>query len=325
MREKTIVTTGKNFQGRIMKESVPVALVAVLLFSLSSLTGISRVLVERPDIFMRWKIGEIVIVLLFLFITTLLFCRRCYRELERTYKEIDSAEKIKDEFISNLRHELKTPLIPIKGYSELLQDENLGSINEKQRDALQKILGSCEKLMHRIDSLIFMSIANSGDIDYSFMLLRVEDILMNVLSELGPEAKKKEQLLENDIAKGLPFVYGDKTYLKEVFMQVLDNAIKFTPVEGNIRISVYEGHKSLHIKVTDNGIGIPEKSMEKVFDRFYQADGSKARKYNGNGLGLYVARSIITAHHGNIWIESIEGTGTTVHIILPEPDIYKQD
>lgn len=323
MKEKTINTRKEILQERAVKDAIVIGLMASLLFIVTSLAGTSQMFIKEADLFIRWKIGEMLTIYAFLFIAALVFSWRRYRELKITYNELDSVEKMKEEFISNLRHELKTPLIPIKGYSELIHEESLGSINEKQKDALYKILDSCEKLLHRIDSLIFVSIASSGDIDYSFTHLRIEDIIDNAVSELRPEINRKGHLIEKNIGKSLPFVYGDRTYLREVFVQVLDNAIKFTSNKETIRVSAYEGHKSVHIKITDNGSGIPEKDLEKIFERFYQADGSNTRKYNGNGLGLYIAKSIITAHNGDIWIESIERNGTTVHIRLPEPDIDK--
>ncbi|MDW7730911.1 MAG: HAMP domain-containing sensor histidine kinase [Methanolobus sp.] len=323
MREKTISTRKEILQERVARDAIVIGVITILLFIVTSLAGISRMFTEEADLFIRWRIGEILITFSFLFLAALVFSLRRYLELKSTYNELDSVERMKEEFISNLRHELKTPLIPVKGYSELIYEESLGSINEKQKDAMHKILDSCEKLLHRIDSLIFMSIASSGNIDYSFTHLRVEDVIDSTISELRPEMDKKEQTIEKDMQKGLPLVYGDRAYLKEVFVQVLDNASKFSPEKSTIQISAYEGYKSLHFKITDKGIGISENELENIFERFYQADGSKTRKYNGNGLGLYVARSIITAHHGNIWVESIERAGTTVHIRLPEPDICK--
>ncbi|KXS45175.1 MAG: PAS/PAC sensor signal transduction histidine kinase [Methanolobus sp. T82-4] len=324
MKGKTLTFKKQTLQEKVSRDAILVVVIGMFLFFVSSLAGISRILIEEPDLFVRFRIGELSIILMFLLIISLIFSRRRYLELRDSYDNFDSVERMKDEFISNLRHELKTPLIPIKGYSELMHEEDLGCINEKQKDALCKILDSCERLLHRIDSLIFMSIASSGDIEYSFSHLRLEDVIDGAISSLNPEISRKQQLIEKDIEKELPFIYGDRAYLKEVFVQILDNAIKFSPEQSSIQICAYEGYKSLHVKITDKGSGIPEEEIENVFERFYQTDGSITRKYNGNGLGLYVARSIVKAHHGNIWIESEEGKGTTVHVKLPETDMNFQ-
>jgi signal transduction histidine kinase len=122
-------------------------------------------------------------------------------------------------------------------------------------------------------------------------------------------------------------VYGNCEFLKYLFVYILDNAIKFSSKDAEVSIVATEDEKNVHIKITDHGIGIPEACMDRIFDRFYQVDGSATRIYGGNGLGLYLAKNIIELHSGTIEVESKEGTGTTVHVSLPlfDPEIHETE
>ena len=110
---------------------------------------------------------------------------------------------------------------------------------------------------------------------------------------------------------------GDVEYLPYLFRSIIDNAVKFSPSESEILIRAYEDEGNIHVSVTDSGIGIPEHEIKNIFERFYQIDGSKSRKYGGSGMGLYVSKTIAEIHHGKIWVESTEGSGTTVHVMFP--------
>lgn len=123
--------------------------------------------------------------------------------------------------------------------------------------------------------------------------------------------------ITTDIPDELPKVSGDVDKLTEVMINLIDNAIKFTPVGGKITIAACEEPENIHITVKDTGVGIPNDVISKLFDRFYQVDASTTRRYGGTGFGLHIAKSIIEMHDGQIWVESEEGYGTTFHILLP--------
>ncbi|MEZ5334629.1 MAG: PAS domain-containing sensor histidine kinase [Methanolobus sp.] len=240
-------------------------------------------------------------------------------ELSRANEELKSLDKMKDEFISNLRHELKTPLIPIKGYSELMYEGALGELNQKQKDAVEKMMLSSERLRRLIDSLLYVSITEGGNVEYTFVPLRVSEIIDSALHDRSPEIKSKKQEVEISIADNIPLINGDLNYLEEVFINILDNSIKFTHEKGKIEISaVLQDDHNIHIQIKDDGIGISENELPEIFNRFHQVDGSSTRKYGGNGLGLYICKKIIEAHKGSIWAESTKGEGTTIHILMPE-------
>ncbi|WP_407354753.1 PAS domain S-box protein [Methanolobus sp. WCC5] len=239
-------------------------------------------------------------------------------DLAKANEELKSLDRMKDEFLSNLRHELKTPLIPIKGYSELMYEGALGELNQKQKDAMEKVMLSSERLRRLIDSLLYVSITEGGNVEYTFVPLRISEVIDSALHDRSPEITSKAHVIEKSIPADIPLIKGDLDYLEEVFINIIDNAVKFTPQGGKISISArLQEDKKIYISISDTGIGIPGENLSQVFNRFYQADGSSTRKYGGNGLGLYICRKIIQAHKGEIWAESKDGSGTTIHVLLP--------
>ena len=239
-------------------------------------------------------------------------------DLAKANTDLKSLDRMKDEFISNLRHELKTPLIPIRGYSELMFDGALGELNERQKDAMEKVMLSSERLKRLIDSLLYVSITEGGNVDYTFVPIRVTEVIESAIFDRSPELISKGHVIEKDLPRDIPLIEGDLDYLMDVFVNLFDNAIKFTPSgRGVIRVSAALEDDNIHIRITDNGIGIKEADLPNIFNRFYQVDGSSTRKYGGNGLGLYICKKIVEAHKGSIWLESIEKKGTTIHVSLP--------
>jgi PAS domain S-box-containing protein len=239
-------------------------------------------------------------------------------DLAKANEELTSLDRMKDEFISNLRHELKTPLIPIKGYSELMYEGALGELTQKQKDAVEKMMLSSERLKRLIDSLLYVSITEGGNVEYTFVPLRICEVIDSALHDRSPEITSKGHTIEKTIPCDTPLVSGDLDYLEEVFVNIIDNSVKFMRDGGKIKISgTLQDDKKIHIKIADEGIGISEENLPKIFNRFYQVDGSSTRKYGGNGLGLYICKKIIEAHNGDIWADSEEGSGTTIHVVLP--------
>jgi hypothetical protein len=244
-------------------------------------------------------------------------------ELAMANEELKSLDRIKDEFLSNVSHELNTPIVSIKGYSSLVYDESLGVINDKQRDALEVVLRNTQRLISVVNSLLYISMVQAESIEYNFEDVLIPDIIGNVADEMMPQIRKKGLYLKKRVHDDLPLVKGDREKLAILFTNLLDNAIKFTDSGGQVLIEVEKGkqekkeERTIHIRITDTGIGIPEEFIPKLFQRFYQIDASTRRKYGGNGLGLYISKSIVDAHEGQIWVESEKDVGTTVHVRLP--------
>ncbi len=238
-------------------------------------------------------------------------------ELAKAYEELKSMDKMKDEFLSNLSHELKTPLISIKGYSELLDEGVLGSLNEKQKKAMGAIVRNSARLKRLIDSLLFLNIVNAGKAKYKFDPVSLKELVDQALYSLDSQIKQSRINVECHVSSCEPMIRADQDYMPQVLLHIIENSIKFTAAGGSLFINVKREEGRLHMQVKDTGIGISQAQLGEIFKKFYQIDGSMTRRYGGTGLGLYICKTIIDAHGGQIWIESEEHVGTTVHITFP--------
>ncbi len=239
-----------------------------------------------------------------------------YEKLEAAYEELKSLDRMKSEFLSNVSHELKTPLVSIRGYSELLHDEKLGLIKDEQKKSLEAIIRNADRLTRLINSILFISKMQAEKLEFKFQPVDMDEIIKTCVDDAKSMMDTKQIIFEKDIPK-ISKVNGEKDRFTEVISNLLDNAIKFTPTGGKISIKALDEGEFVHFVVTDNGIGIPLEIIPKLFSRFYQADASASRKYGGTGLGLYITKNIVDAFRGKIWIESEVGKGTKVHVLLP--------
>ncbi len=238
-------------------------------------------------------------------------------ELLEVNKELKSLDLMKDDFLSNVSHEFKTPLTSIQGYSQLVADQTLGSVNDQQKKAVGTIIRNAERLRRLVDSLLYLSRSQSGKLNYSFEVIKLNDIINSSIQDLALQAEGKDIILVNDISDDLPSIQADRDKMTDVFVNLIDNAIKFTPKGGRVIISAYLSEDFIYVEVEDTGIGIPEDKIPKLFERFYQVDSSVRRRYGGTGLGLYICKKIVLDHNGGIYVTSKEGKGTKVHILLP--------
>lgn len=243
--------------------------------------------------------------------------RKYAEELARKNSELESLDLLKDEFLSNITHELKTPLISIKGYSDLLSEGQLGPLNESQIKGLNSIIKGSERLQRLVDSILCLQDVYSGNVEYDADVICLKDLIEKVLYGMNLTIDGRSSSIELDMPEYLPLFSGNYVYIEQVFYHILDNALKFTSKSDTIRISAEVEAKDIHVIVGDSGIGISKEKLPHIFTRFYQADGSLSRRYGGNGIGLHLCKSIIEAHGGKIWAESEEGTGTKIHIKLP--------
>ncbi len=239
------------------------------------------------------------------------------KELSKVNEELKSLDRMKDDFLSNVSHEFKTPLTSIQGYSQLIADETLGSVNEQQKKAVDTVIRNSERLRRLVDSLLYLSRAQSGKLHYSFEVLDIEEVIDHSVQDLILQAHSKNIELIADIPDDLPKVTADRDKMMDVFVNLIDNAVKFTPEGGTVTVSAHASEDSLYVNVEDTGIGIPEGKIPELFQRFYQVDSSVRRRYGGTGLGLYICKKIIEDHKGDIHVTSKEGKGTIMHIRLP--------
>ena len=266
--------------------------------------------------------------------------RESYRELSEknqrlreAYERLQELDRLKSNFLATMSHELRTPLTSIIGYSEMLEEGIGGALNEEQHDFVQTIRAKGEQLLGLIMELLDLSKLESGTLLMSRTEVRIRDVLAEAVSTMTPIASKKGITLRLSAPTDLPFVLGDPDRLRQVFVNLTENAIKFTEPGGNVDLSaglarerpgeepglilVAPVRQAVDVRVADNGIGIPEPERSRVFDPFYQVDQSSTREYGGTGLGLSIVKRLIDAHHGSVVIEPNTPTGTVFVVTLP--------
>lgn len=274
--------------------------------------------------------------------------RESYRQLEdktarlqEAFDRLKELDWLKSNFLATVSHELRTPLTSIIGYSEMLVEGLAGPLAPEQLDFVKTIHNKGGQLLSLIMSLLDLSKLESGTMRITLTTMRIEAVLAEVISTLTPVARKKGVKLLLDQGQGLADVRGDPERLRQVFLNLVENAIKFTPAQGTVTLGAEmvednggqddeeeEGlsllaptRALLEVRVADTGIGIPERERAKVFDAFYQVDSSSTREYGGTGLGLSIVKRLVQEHSGTIRIEDNKPKGTAFVVRLPQASV----
>ncbi|MCD6358510.1 MAG: PAS domain S-box protein, partial [Dehalococcoidia bacterium] len=220
------------------------------------------------------------------------------RELIEKSREIEQANSAKSEFLANMSHELRTPLNAIIGFSELLIDEIPGSINEEQHQCLDDVLSSGKHLLGLINDVLDISKVESGKMELKMKTVILADIIESVKSTMLPLVKEKNLSLTVEIEEGLSMIYADESKVRQVFLNLLGNAVKFTPDGGKLGIKAVRDDDWCQISVIDNGIGIKEEDKGRIFEPFTQVGDMSAGEKKGTGLGLALTKQIVELHGG---------------------------
>ena len=236
-------------------------------------------------------------------------------ELARANEELQELDRLKTEIIQNVSHELRTPLTLIMGYAELLE-QGLIADPEEVRDAGRLMLEHARHLRHLVEQLLaFQRLERAGITPHPFDLYAW---LQDVVKAWQPALAKAGLTLITDVDASVGEVMGDKSYLRQVVDNLLDNARKFSPQGGHIFLRAWRGNGDIYISVADEGVGVPPDKLPRLFERFYQVQGGPRRKYGGMGIGLALCKEIVEQHGGRIWAESEGlGKGLTVTFTLP--------
>ena len=225
-------------------------------------------------------------------------------------------EEMRKEFVANVSHELRTPLTNVRSYAETLRDmEDIPPSTENS--FLDIIISETDRMTRIVQDLLTLSRLDSGRADIKMARFPLYDAIESVCRAVELEAQRRGHTLVRLYSSALPAIMGDRNRLEQVMMNVIGNSIKYTPDGGRIEVDAGIRGGSVWIDVSDNGIGIPQKDRERIFDRFYRVDKARSRESGGTGLGLSIAREIVLRHHGGIALTSHEGPGTTVRIVLP--------
>ena len=226
-------------------------------------------------------------------------------------------EERRKEFVANVSHELRTPLTNVRSYAETLRSAE-GDIPREMEDSfLDIIISETDRMTHIVQDLLTLSRLDAGNTEMRFAPFSFRESVENVCRANAMEARRHGHTLICTLAKDMPEISGDRQRLEQVVTNILGNAIKYTPDGGHIAVTGGGSGRSAWVEVADDGIGIPEKDRERIFDRFYRVDKARSRESGGTGLGLSIAKEIVERHHGSLRLVPREGRGTTIRLVLP--------
>ncbi|PKN98296.1 MAG: hypothetical protein CVU42_12245 [Chloroflexi bacterium HGW-Chloroflexi-4] len=237
-------------------------------------------------------------------------------ELEKAYQKLSELNKLKNNFISNISHELRTPMTHVKGYIDLLLADDFGALNPDQHQAIEVLKRASERLSRLIDDLILFSTAETSTIQISKADMDLYALAKEVIDRNLALAAQKNIRLWLDCAQPTLRAYADADRVKWVINQLIDNAIKYTQSDGEVFLRVIPSNGNITISVIDTGIGIDPARFEEMFEPFHQLDGSSTRKQGGTGLGLTLAKKIVEAHGSHLVVSSIPGKGSKFDFML---------
>jgi two-component system sensor histidine kinase BarA len=270
--------------------------------------------------------------------------RESYRELtekntrlQQAYDRLKELDRLKSNFLATVSHELRTPLTSIIGYSEMLREAIAGPLNDEQKEFVATIHEKGEQLLDLIKGLLDLSKLESGTMNMRKADIEIGTVIEDVAQTLTPAARKKNVEIQVEIEPGLPALWADSDRLRQVVLNLAENAIKFTPSGGTVRLSAALGamerknedddapaialfssrRPAVEVRVADTGIGVPDPEKQKVFDAFYQVDGSSTREHGGTGLGLSIVRRLVDAHDGDVRVEDNAPNGAIFVVTLP--------
>jgi signal transduction histidine kinase len=239
--------------------------------------------------------------------------RRAMAEQNKRLRELD---RLKDEFLSLVSHELRTPLTSIRGYLDLVLDEEAGELNTEQRRFLEAVERNSGRLLRLVGDLLFVAQADAGRLSLEPTKVDLAELAADCVEGAAPAAAAKSIDLVL-AAQAVPAFVGDRVRLAQVLDNLVSNALKFTPEGGRVEVSTKVNGDLVLVEVTDNGIGIPVADQPRLFERFFRSSVAEEQAIPGTGLGLAIVKAIVEAHKGEIRVESTEGRGTTFRVDLP--------
>ena len=240
-------------------------------------------------------------------------------QLTQALEEVKKISSRKSDFISSVSHELRTPLTSIKGYAAILLAGKLGALPEEIIIRLEKINRHSDELVHMVNDLLDISRIESNKVDMNIEVLDLKTIADKIFDLLSEQLKTKNISFNSNIADDCQKILADRSQIERVFINLVGNALKFTPQNGKIEINASCGNKTIQIDVKDTGFGIPQDAQDRIFEEFYRVDNTINQEVKGTGLGLTLTKHIIEAHQGRIWVKSKLGEGSTFSFTLKAP------
>jgi len=251
------------------------------------------------------------------------------RGLERRALALEAAklqqekQKMRENFITLVTHQLRSPLVSIQQYFEVILEGFAGDVNSKQKEMIKDASSRIDELLKLINNWLNMSRIEAGKLVEKFESVDLASILSEAMELLEPLAKDRKVLLQRNFCQGLPVVLGCKESLKQALANVISNAIIYNREAGAVTVSTKEQDHHLVVEISDTGIGISQENLPFIFDEFFRVKTKETRDITGSGLGLPIAQRIIEAHNGSIKVESELGKGSTFSIILPKVNVER--
>jgi signal transduction histidine kinase len=242
------------------------------------------------------------------------------KQAQKKIDELNARDALKTQFLSNISHDLRTPLAAIITHAEILRDGMLGELNQKQSDSVRGIVNGGQQLLDMVDEILTYVRGAADQLTLTRAEFSIVELVDQVRALNQPLAAKKKLTIERTSGDDLPLVNADRDKLKHVIGNLIGNAIKFTPEGGRIWINLSRygrNGEALIVEVGDTGRGIAEENHELVFREFAQVDASPSRPHHGTGLGLAIARKLVELHDGTIWVESELGKGSRFFFRIP--------
>ncbi len=254
------------------------------------------------------------------------------RKLEDANQKLKELDRLKSSFLATVSHELRTPLTSIIGYSEMLAEGLAGPLNDEQLDYARTIMDKGDTLLKLISSILDISQIEAGKVRLAFSEMDPLDLVASSVSSVKPQAVKKGVELEAKVPPAMAPVLGDRDRLRQVVVNLLANALKFTPRGGKVSVHCTEvmhqpdlNAPGYRLIIEDTGVGIPADQFDKIFQSFYQVDSSSTREYGGAGIGLAIVKSFVEGHGGLVRVTSEVGRGSRFTLILPaQPSAHAQ-
>jgi len=242
---------------------------------------------------------------------------RMNTELARLYHQLEAANRHKSEFLANMSHELRTPLNAILGFSEVLQERMFGELNDKQAEYVHDIFTSGGHLLSLINDILDLSKVEAGKMALELASFDLASTLQGVLTLVRERAMRHGITLGLDIDADLGSIVADERKVRQILLNLLSNAVKFTPDGGRVSLAAKRGNNCVEISVVDTGIGISPQDQALLFEEFRQVGNDSARKHEGTGLGLALAKRFVELHGSTVRVDSAPGKGTTFTFSLP--------
>lgn len=243
------------------------------------------------------------------------------RRIELQNIELEKINKLKSDFLNTTSHELRTPMTAMKGYLQMLIKNKFGRINKDQNKALEVIHRNTERLDRLVGDILDTSRLESGTMKFEPKKTNVKKLIDEIIETMQAVGDVKKIKIKRDIKESIPDLIIDKTRFSQVIVNLINNAIKFSPEGSVINLKVKNDKDGVLFEVQDFGIGVSKDDQNKIFNVFYQVDSGTDRTFGGTGLGLTISRGIVLGHGGDIWVESQKGKGSSFKFTIPKKPI----